>query len=102
MKKMYTLEEMSARETLESQQKIKEMSDELILETGLAMIRENLALSQKEMAQAVGVSQSAIAQIEQRGNDVKLSTLKRYIEKMGGELSLAVKMPTGYSQIFPI
>ena len=54
------------------------------------------------MAQAVGVSQSAIAQIEQRGNDVKLSTLKRYIEKMGGELSLAVKMPTGYSQIFPI
>ena len=40
MKKMYTLEEMIARETLESQQKIKEMSDELILETGLAMIRE--------------------------------------------------------------
>jgi len=33
MKKMYTLEEMIARETFESQQKIKEMSDELILET---------------------------------------------------------------------
>ena len=78
MKKMYTLEEMIARETLESQQKIKEMSDELILETGLAMIRENLALSQKEMAQAVGVSQSAIAQIEQRGNDVKLATLRKW------------------------
>lgn len=97
-----TLDELIAQESPETQQCIKEMSEELILETGLAMIREQLALSQKELAQAIGVSQSAIAQIEQRGNDVKLSTLKRYIEKMGGELSLTVKMPTGYSQTFPL
>ncbi|MFZ7261160.1 helix-turn-helix domain-containing protein [Avibacterium avium] len=102
MTKYTTLDELISQETTETQKKIKEMSDELILETGLAMLREKLALSQREMAEAIGVSQSAIAQLEQRGNDVKLSTLKRYVEKMGGELSLTVKMPSGYSQIFPI
>jgi len=50
----------------------------------------------------MGVSQPAITQIEQRGNDVKLSTLKRYIEAMGGKLSLTVEMPEGNGRIFHI
>jgi predicted transcriptional regulator len=50
----------------------------------------------------MGVSQSAVAQIEQRGNDVKLATLKRYIEAMGGKLSLTVEMPEGGGRVFHI
>ncbi|EGT3611673.1 XRE family transcriptional regulator [Morganella morganii] len=48
------------------------------------------------------MSQPAITQIEQRGNDVKLATLKRYIEAMGGKLSLTVELPTGGGRIFHI
>ncbi len=50
----------------------------------------------------MGVSQPAITQIEQRGNDVKLATLKRYIEAMGGKLNLTVALPDGGGRIFHI
>ncbi|MFJ1219511.1 helix-turn-helix domain-containing protein, partial [Yersinia enterocolitica] len=86
----------------ESQKRIKEMADEMILETGLQMMREELQLSQKSLAKTMGVSQPAITQIEQRGNDVKLATLKRYIEAMGGKLSLTVELPDGGGRIFHI
>lgn len=99
---MKTLRDKIADRTPESQARIKEMADEMILETGLQMMREELRLSQTALAQSMGVSQPAIAQIEQRGNDVKLATLKRYIEAMGGKLSLTVEMPEGNGRIFHI
>ena len=99
---MKTLRDKIAARTSESQARIKEMADEMILATGLQMMREELRLSQTALAQSMGVSQPAIAQIEQRGNDVKLATLKRYIEAMGGKLSLTVEMPEGNGRIFHI
>ncbi|MEG9499015.1 helix-turn-helix domain-containing protein [Mannheimia sp. HC-2023] len=86
----------------DQQDEIHKMAEELILEAGLSMLREDLEISQKELAEALGVSQPAVVQMEQRGNDIKLSTLKRYVEAMGGKLSLAVQMPTGNSHIFRI
>lgn len=81
---MRTLDDVIAARSPESQARIKEIADELILETGLQMMREELQLSQKHVAEIMGVSQPAITQLEQRGNDLKLATLKRYIEAMGG------------------
>ncbi|CNL32172.1 XRE family transcriptional regulator [Yersinia frederiksenii] len=99
---MKTLRDAIAARSPESQRRIKEMADEMILETGLQMMREELQLSQKTRAKAMGVSQPAITQIEQRGNDVKLATLKRYIEAMGGKLNLTVALPDGGGRIFHI
>lgn len=99
---MKTLEQLIAERSPESQARIKAMSEELILETGLAMLREELNLSQQNLATALGISQPAIAQIEQRGNDIRLATLKRYVEAMGGKLSLFVEMPTGDRRVFTV
>ncbi|MCE9730648.1 helix-turn-helix domain-containing protein [Pectobacterium sp. IFB5596] len=99
---MKTLKEFIAAQSPESQTRIKEMADEMILETGLQMLREELQLSQKTVADAMGIKQPAITQIEQRGNDVKLATLKRYIEAMGGKLSLTVELPNGGGRVFHI
>ncbi|ECL4818669.1 XRE family transcriptional regulator [Salmonella enterica] len=41
-------------------------------------------------------------QLEQRGNELKLATLKRYIEAMGGKLSPDVELPTGKRVAFHI
>lgn len=101
-KKLTNLDDFLAKLPSERQAKIQEIADELILEAGLSQLREGLELSQKELAIAMGISQPAVAQIEQRGNDIRLSTLKRYVETMGGKLSLAVEMPTGNSHIFKI
>ncbi|MBE8614629.1 helix-turn-helix domain-containing protein [Morganella morganii] len=99
---MRTLDDVIAARSPESQARIKEMADELILETGLQMMREELQLSQKHVAEIMGVSQPAITQLEQRGNDLKLATLKRYIEAMGGKLSLDVELPSGKRIAFNI
>ncbi|MFT8212029.1 MAG: helix-turn-helix domain-containing protein [Symbiopectobacterium sp.] len=99
---MRTLDEVIAGRSPESQAQIKEMTDEMVLEVGLQIMREELQLSQKTLADAMGVRQPAIAQIEQRGNDIKVATLKRYVEAMGGKLSLDVELPTGKRVAFNI
>lgn len=99
---MKTLNEVIASRSPESQKRIKEMADEMILETGLQMMREELKLSQKAVAELMGISQPAVTQLEQRGNELKIATLKRYIEAMGGKLSLDVELPTGKRLAFHI
>lgn len=99
---MKTLNEVIASRVPESQKRIKEMADEMILETGLQMMREELKLSQKAVAEIMGISQPAVTQLEQRGNELKIATLKRYIEAMGGKLSLDVELPTGKRVAFHI
>ncbi|HHN6585595.1 TPA: helix-turn-helix domain-containing protein [Escherichia coli] len=99
---MRTLDEVIASRSPESQARIKEMADEMILEVGLQMMREELQLSQKQVAEAMGISQPAVTKLEQRGNDLKLATLKRYVEAMGGKLSLDVELPTGKRVAFNI
>lgn len=99
---MKTLNEAIASRSPESQERIKEMADELILETGLQLVREELKLSQKQVAELMGTSQPAITQLEQRGNELKIATLKRYIEAMGGKLSIDVELPTGKRVAFHI
>ncbi|EGD1913822.1 XRE family transcriptional regulator [Escherichia coli] len=99
---MRTLDEAIACRSPESQARIKEMADEMILEVGLQMMREELQLSQKQVAEAMGISQPAVTKLEQRGNDLKLATLKRYVEAMGGKLSLDVELPTGKRIAFNI
>ena len=65
------------------------------MELQLYRIREELELSQKQIAEALNISQPSVVALEKRGNDVKLSSVKRYIEAMGGALNLSVKLPTG-------
>lgn len=99
---MRTLDEVIASRSPKSQVRIKEMADEMILEVGLQMVRKELLLSQKQVAETMGISQPAITKLEQRGNDLKLATLKRYVEAMGGKLSLDVELPTGKRVVFNI
>ncbi|KMW71481.1 transcriptional regulator [Photorhabdus luminescens subsp. luminescens] len=99
---MKTLKDKIREFSVEDRADIKQMADEMILETGLQLMREELNISQKKLADSLGISQPAITQIEQRGNDIKLATLKRYVEAMGGKLSLTVELPTGDGRIFHI
>jgi predicted transcriptional regulator len=52
------------------------MADELLLETQLHLIREELEISQKELAETLGIKQPSLSAIENRGNDLKISTMK--------------------------
>ncbi|MDE1489026.1 helix-turn-helix domain-containing protein [Xenorhabdus bovienii] len=99
---MATLSELMAKRSPESRARIKEKAAEMLLETQLYQIREELELSQTQVAKNLGIAQSSVAAIEQRGNELKISTLKKYIESMGGEMTLGVKLPGGKSMNFSI
>lgn len=59
------------------------------------MIREELEISQKELAETLGIKQPSLSAIENRGNDLKLSTMKKYVEAMDCKLRIDVELPTG-------
>ncbi|ABE76295.1 MULTISPECIES: helix-turn-helix domain-containing protein [Psychrobacter] len=90
-----TLQEMLAERSLDSQARIKQLAEQLLLENQLSRIREELEISQKELAQTMGIKQPSLSAIENRGNDLKISTMKKYVEAMGGKLRIDVELPTG-------
>ncbi|MBV6621017.1 helix-turn-helix transcriptional regulator, partial [Acinetobacter baumannii] len=76
------------------QARIQKIADELLLENQLYLIREELEISQKELAENLGIKQPSLSAIENRGNDLKISTMKKYVEAMGGKLRIDVELPT--------
>ena len=92
---MSTLKELMAKHSPDSQQRIAAKAAEIRQSVALNLLREELQMSQTEMAAAMGVKQPTIAKMEQADNDPRLSTLKRYIAALGGELSINVTLPTG-------
>jgi transcriptional regulator len=58
-----------------------------ILELNLRAIRELMGKTQEELAALVETTQGQVSETERRG-DHRLSTLRRYIQALGGELEI--------------
>ena len=97
-----TYDEEFAKLPQKRQEKIKRGAEEMMIDLQLYKIREELQLTQQQIANAMGVAQPAVVALEKRGKDIKLSSMKRYIEAMGGKLSLSVKLSTGKTVSFQI
>jgi DNA-binding XRE family transcriptional regulator len=55
-------------------------------------LRNAVERTQEELAKSLGVGQDTISRIERR-SDMLLSTLRRYVEAMGGKLELVAEFP---------
>jgi predicted XRE-type DNA-binding protein len=71
-----------------------QIAAELRKELPLHQLRQALKLSQEQVAEELGVTQAAVSRLEHRP-DLFVSTLRRFIEAMGGELELRARFPTG-------
>ncbi|WP_407324566.1 helix-turn-helix domain-containing protein [Acinetobacter pittii] len=92
---MAKLNDIISKRSPESQQRIKKMANQMLLDLKLSNLREELKISQAEIAKNLGVSQAAISKRESLGKDLKISSLKEYVEAMGGKVSLDVELPNG-------
>lgn len=90
-----TLEQLLKNEKTEVVQQAEAMAEEMLLNIHLAELREKVKKTQVEIAESLGVKQPTIAGMEKPGRDLKLSTLKRYVEAAGGKLRLDVELPDG-------
>ncbi len=62
----------------------------------LAELRRARALTQDQLAADLHVGQASIAKLERR-TDMYLSTLRRFVEAMGGELEIVARFPDQHS-----
>ena len=88
-----TLKEMIAGLPADQQREVEAQASRLIEEEmTLRDLRKAHALTQERMAEALHISQDGVSRIEKR-SDFLLSTLRSYIEAMGGKLRLVVEFP---------
>ncbi len=78
----------------ERRRRIDETKRELLAEMPLHELRRARALTQQELAQMLEVNQPAISKLEQRA-DVYISSLRSYIEAVGGKLKIVADFPEG-------
>ena len=68
------------------------MTDAMLYDLSLAELRRARALTQDQLAADLHVGQASIAKLERR-TDMYLSTLRRFVEAMGGELEIVARFP---------
>ncbi|KEA51265.1 MULTISPECIES: helix-turn-helix domain-containing protein [Mangrovibacter] len=90
-----TLEQIIAAEKKGVVAEAQAQAADIMLNIHLAELREKVQKTQVEMAQALGIRQPTVAGMEKPGRDLKLSTLKRYVEAAGGKLRLDIELPDG-------
>ena len=67
----------------------------------LVNARQEAGLTQKQMAERIGVSQAQVARIEKEGYDAyTLNTLRKYVAALGEGYSLEVRIHTPDEQDF--
>ncbi len=81
---------MSPAARAEARAKAREMMTEMLL----AEIRKLVGLTQEEVAGAMGVTQPSLSKLENQ-DDMQVSTLRRLVEALGGQLEIIVHLPRG-------
>jgi len=76
------------RKSLERRARIESDAKRMIgEELTLRELRKSREMSQKKLAAVLGVTQMSVSNFEKRSN-MRLSTLREYVEALGGELQL--------------
>jgi len=71
---------------------------ELLAEMPLHELRKALSLTQVQIAETLEITQPSVAKIENQ-TDMYVSTLRRFISAMGGELRVVASFPNGEIEI---
>ena len=90
---MTTLDQIMARMSPARRKKIEARAADLIAEEmTLRELRRARKLTQVRVAKALRISQDGVSRLERR-TDLMLSTLRKSVEAMGGNLTLVVEFP---------
>ena len=87
------MEEIIRAWSPERQKRVAARAKQLIAEEmSLRELRQANQVTQVRLAKTLGVGQEQVSRVEKR-NDLLLSTLRNYVEAMGGKLQLVAKFP---------
>ncbi|MGH7709987.1 MAG: XRE family transcriptional regulator [Gemmatimonadaceae bacterium] len=97
-KKAKKFSELRAKMAPERRVAAERRTTEMMSEMALAELRQARHLSQKMLAEAMETSQPDVSKLEKR-TDTYISTLRSYIEAMGGQLEIVARFPEGEVRI---
>jgi transcriptional regulator with XRE-family HTH domain len=86
--------ELRQKMTPARQARVDSMARQMMVDMLLAQIRQEAGLTQNDVADALGIKQPTLSKLESQ-DDMQISTLRRIIQALGGELELVAKMPGG-------
>jgi transcriptional regulator with XRE-family HTH domain len=90
---MKTLEQKLSEISPERQKRIRARTRELVArEMSLRELRHAVNKTQKTVARTLNMGQDGISRLEKR-SDLLLSTLRNYVEAVGGSLTLVAQFP---------
>jgi DNA-binding XRE family transcriptional regulator len=96
---MRTLDQIIADLPAERRAKVTARTQKLIAEEkALRHLRQARDLTQQSMATLLHIDQAGVSKIENR-SDMLLSTLRSYVEAMGGSLRLVAEFPDGIAEL---
>jgi DNA-binding transcriptional regulator YiaG len=87
-----TLDEALAALPQEQQDSVERRARDLIRRISLRELRKSLGLSQKQLAEALKVSQAAVSKQEHR-REIQVGTLCEVIQAMGGSVEITAHFP---------
>jgi DNA-binding transcriptional regulator YiaG len=90
--------ELQAKMSPKARARSQAKADKMIAEMALDELREALKLTQESLAETLHINQAAVSKVEKR-TDMLISTLRKMIEAMGGELEIRAILPGGVVRI---
>ena len=84
--------------TKKTQAKAARRAQELLGELFLSEVRQLAGKSQHQVAEALGMKQPSLSKLEKQG-DMQISTLRKIVRALGGELEVLARFPTGIVKI---
>jgi DNA-binding transcriptional regulator YiaG len=90
--------DLRGRMSPESQERAHARAKAMLAELPLQELRQARYLTQEALAKTLGSKQALVSKFERRA-DVYVSSLRSYIQAMGGELEIIARFPDGAVKI---
>jgi transcriptional regulator with XRE-family HTH domain len=92
--------ELRAKMSPVAQSRAAARAEAMLVEMQLSELRKSRQATQVDVAKAMSVEQAAVSKLERR-DDMYVSTLRQYVEALGGKLKLVASFPDAEIQVHP-
>jgi transcriptional regulator with XRE-family HTH domain len=89
-----SIQKLRERMTPEARRRATLKAREMMAEMLISEIRREAGFTQEQMAELLGIRQPSLSKLESQ-DDMQISTLRRIVNALGGELEIIAHMPTG-------
>jgi transcriptional regulator with XRE-family HTH domain len=90
--------DLRARMSPERRKRAHERAETMLAELPLQALRQARKLTQEALAKTLGSEQALVSKLERR-TDMYVSSLRTYIEALGGDLEIIARFPDGAVRI---